>query len=132
WRVARDEATTWTTPLVVPHEGSAQVIVNGTNRGRSYNVADRLLIWECVGQPVNPIPWPNVADDVVACVSVHRASAAFAIPLSARGDITDSKSVLSGHHRSAPYEASPLVYGGQINYTQQSEGIVPSLDRRDG
>jgi outer membrane protein assembly factor BamB len=132
WRVDRDEATTWTTPLVVPYEGSAQVIVNGTNRVRSYNLADGQLIWECGGQTVNPIPSPTIAEGVVYCVSGYRGAAAYAIPLSARGDITDSETILWSHHRSTPYVPSPLVYGEQIYFTQQNEGILTSLDRSDG
>ena len=41
WRAKRDEIDTWATPLVVEHEGRAQVIVNGMNRLRSYDLADR-------------------------------------------------------------------------------------------
>ena len=39
WRQARDEGTTWTTPLVVERNGRAQVVVNGANRTRSYELA---------------------------------------------------------------------------------------------
>jgi outer membrane protein assembly factor BamB len=132
WKVDRDEATTWTTPLIVPHDGRTQVIVNGKNRVRSYDLTDGELIWECGGQTVNPIPSPTTADGVVYCVSGYRGSAAYAIPLSATGDITDSPTILWSHRRSTPYVPSPLVYGDQIYFTQSNEGILTSLDRHDG
>jgi outer membrane protein assembly factor BamB len=132
WKTDRDEATTWTTPLIVPHNGRTQVVVNGTNRVRSYNLADGQVIWECGGQTVNPIPSPTTADGVVYCVSGYNGSAAFAIPLSATGDITDSATIIWSHHRSTPYVPSPLVYGDQLYFTQTNDGILTSLNRLDG
>jgi outer membrane protein assembly factor BamB len=38
WRVPRDEIDTWATPLVVEHEGRPQVVTNGMNRLRSYDL----------------------------------------------------------------------------------------------
>jgi outer membrane protein assembly factor BamB len=38
WRQDRDELTTWATPLVVEHKGRVQVIANGSNRVRSYDL----------------------------------------------------------------------------------------------
>lgn len=43
WRTPRDEPTGWSTPLVVEHQGQRQVIVNGTNRVRSYNATLSIL-----------------------------------------------------------------------------------------
>ena len=34
WKVARDEKTSWSTPLVVEHEGKPQVVVSATRRVR--------------------------------------------------------------------------------------------------
>src|SRR5207302_10078749 len=38
WRVARAEDTSWATPIVVEHGGTAQVIVPGTQRLRGYDL----------------------------------------------------------------------------------------------
>ena len=40
WKTDRDERTTWSSPIVVEHNGKAQVITTGTNRVRSYDLAD--------------------------------------------------------------------------------------------
>src|SRR6266436_4963075 len=42
WKVARDEKTSWSTPLVVEHEGKPQIIVSATKRVRGYDLATRL------------------------------------------------------------------------------------------
>jgi outer membrane protein assembly factor BamB len=132
WKVDRDEATTWNTPLIVTHEDRTQVIVNGKNRVRSYDLDGGEVIWQCGGQTVNPIPSPVAVDDIVYCVSGYRGAAAYAIPLSARGDITDSETVIWSYHDSTPYVPSPLVYGEQIYFTRSNNGILTSLNRMDG
>jgi len=39
WKIARDEKTSWSTPLVVEHEGKPQIIISATKRVRSYDLA---------------------------------------------------------------------------------------------
>lgn len=132
WEVPRDEATTWTTALVAPHKDRVQVIVNGTNRVRSYDIQNGELIWECGGQTVNPIPSPVIAGDVVYCTSGYRGAAAVAIPLDSQGDVTDSDTLLWKHNDSTPYVPSPIVHEDQIYFTRANSGILTSLDRMDG
>ncbi|MBT5621530.1 MAG: PQQ-binding-like beta-propeller repeat protein, partial [Verrucomicrobia bacterium] len=38
WRQPRDELTSWATPIVVTHDGQAQVVVSGTRRVRGYDL----------------------------------------------------------------------------------------------
>ncbi|MGV3483590.1 MAG: PQQ-binding-like beta-propeller repeat protein, partial [Planctomycetaceae bacterium] len=38
WQTPRDEPTCWATPLVVEHEGKQQVIMNGQNAARAYDL----------------------------------------------------------------------------------------------
>jgi outer membrane protein assembly factor BamB len=45
WEADRDEKSSWNTPLVVEHGKRTQVIVNGTTRARSYDLADGKVIW---------------------------------------------------------------------------------------
>src|SRR5438093_2348531 len=56
WKGARDEKTSWNTPLVVQHKGTTQVIVNGTHRVRSHDLATGNVLWSCGGMTVNSIP----------------------------------------------------------------------------
>src|SRR6185503_4606719 len=58
WRAKRDEIDTWATPLIVEHEGRAQVVTAGMNRLRSYDLETGKVVWESAGVTMNPIPSP--------------------------------------------------------------------------
>ncbi|QDU38592.1 Outer membrane protein assembly factor BamB [Maioricimonas rarisocia] len=132
WREDRDEPTTWATPLIVEHEGRTQVITNGTNRVRSYDLESGELIWQCGGQTLNAIPSPLVIDEVAYIASGYRGSALYAIPLDAQGDITDSQTVRWSHHRGTPYVPSPIVVEDQIYFTSGNNAILTCLNINDG
>ncbi|NBW59843.1 MAG: hypothetical protein EBR41_04675, partial [Crocinitomicaceae bacterium] len=85
WEKDRDEKTTWNTPLIVTHLDKTQVILNGTNRVRSYNLADGALIWETSGMTTNAIPSPISANGMAYVMSGYRGAAAIAIPLNSTG-----------------------------------------------
>jgi outer membrane protein assembly factor BamB len=132
WKVDRDEKTSWNTPLVVEHRGRTQVIVNGTNRIRSYDLETGEPLWQCGGMTVNPIPSAVTADGVVYCVSGYKGSAAVAVSLDARGDVTDSDKVLWRYGRGTPYVPSPLLLGDRLYFTQTNEPLLTSLDVKTG
>ena len=117
WKVAREEVTSWATPLVVEHKGVTQVIANATKRSRSYDLASGRLLWECGGQTVNVIPSPVVAGGTVVCMSGFRGSTACALPLDARGDLTGSDRIVWRYDRDTPYVPSPLLYGDSLYFT---------------
>jgi outer membrane protein assembly factor BamB len=124
WRVDRDEPTTWNTPLIIDHNGVTQVVVNGTVRTRSYDLADGRLIWECGGQATNPIPSPVSTDGIVYCMTGYRGYTLNAIPLDATGDVTDSDKIRWHRGSSTPYVASPLLYNGLLYFVKGRNGIL--------
>jgi outer membrane protein assembly factor BamB len=130
WRKSRNERTSWSTPAVVEHKGRTQVIVNATNRVRSYDLATGELIWECGGQTANTIPTPVVVDDTIICMSGYRGSYACAVPLDATGDVTDK--VIWKHTRGTPYVPSPLLYRDRLYFTQQNSATLTVLDAKTG
>lgn len=132
WKVSRDERTSWATPLVVEYDGKAQVIVPATNKIRSYDLATGELIWECGGMTVNVIPSPVVAGDVVYCVSGYRGSAALALPLGAKGDITGSATILWKYDKGTPYVPSPLLVDGRLYFTKVNSAVMTCLDIKTG
>jgi outer membrane protein assembly factor BamB len=133
WRRERDEHTSWSTPLIVEHAGRAQVIVNSTNRIRSYDLASVELVWECSGMTANSIPTPVQADGVVYIMSGFRGNALLAIRLDGtRGDITGSESIVWSHDRDMPYVPSPLLYGEQLYFLKGNNGILSCLDAKTG
>ena len=134
WKVARDDVTSWATPLVVEHQGVAQVITSATKRVRSYDLANGQLLWECGGQTVNAIPSPVAAGGTVVCMSGFRGSAAYALPLDARGDLTGSDRIVWQYDRDTPYVPSPLLYGdfAVLYQGQQRDSHVPGREDGEG
>jgi outer membrane protein assembly factor BamB len=131
WTAEREEPTTWATPLAIESGGRHQVVTNGTIV-RSYDVATGELLWSCGGQVSNPIPSPIRLDDFVVCMTGFRGNAIFALPLDARGDISDSDVIRWHNHEAAPYIASPTLYKGQLYFTKERTGVMSSLDARTG
>lgn len=131
WKVDREEATTWATPLVVEHKGVTQVIASGT-RVRSYNAQDGSLIWECGGQVGNPVPTPILNGDHVICMTGYRGNAIASISLDSEGDVTDTPMVSWTNNDAAPYVPSAVMYGGQLYLNQTNDGIVTSLNADSG
>src|SRR5262249_48602001 len=128
----RDEPSSWATPLVVDYKGKTQVIVNGKNRVRSYDLTNGEIIWQCGGQTLNAIPSPVAADGVVYCMTGYRGSAADAIPLDSKGDITDKNKTLWHYNKGTPYVPSPLLAGDRLYFTTRNEPILTSLNIRTG
>jgi outer membrane protein assembly factor BamB len=132
WRTPREEATTWGTPLMVPYAGRVQVVANGTNRVRSYDLDTGEMLWECGGQGPNAIPSPVAIDDMVIAMTGFRQFAAIAIPLNARGDVTNSEQLrwkLTDH---TPYVSSPLLYDGILYVTKERANLLSTIDARTG
>lgn len=132
WKVDRDEETTWNTPLILEHDGKIQVIVNGMNRARSYDLETGEIIWECGGQAMGAIPCPVVYNGLALCMTGHRGAALYAIPLSARGDITDTDQIAWTLDKDTPYVPSPLLYGDHLYFTKSNNGVISCYQAETG
>jgi len=133
WRRERDEVTSWATPLVVEVDGRPQVIANGTERMRAYDLETGKTVWELGGMTTNAIPTPVYSGGVAYLMSGFRGSAAVAIRLSgARGDLTDSEHVLWRFERDTPYVPSPLLVEGELYFLKSNSGILTVLDIEQG
>jgi outer membrane protein assembly factor BamB len=133
WRVPREEIDTWSTPLIVEHEGRAQVITNGMNRLRSYDLETGKIVWESAGTTMNPIPSPVAADGMVFLMSGFRGNNLKAIKLAdARGDITRSGAIAWSLDRDTPYVPSPLLYGGILYFLKTNSGVLSAFDAKTG
>ncbi|TWT74020.1 PQQ-binding-like beta-propeller repeat protein [Allorhodopirellula solitaria] len=132
WRQPRDERTTWATPLITEYQGRTQVITNGSNRVRSYDLATGDVIWECGGQAGNPIPTPVRFEDNVIVMTGYRGYAIYSIPLSATGDITDTDVPTWVEEDAAPYVSSPVLYKGQLYFVKANNGLLVSRDAKTG
>jgi len=132
WKQSRDELTSWTTPLVVTHGGKTEVVVNGTNRTRSYDPGTGKVIWQCGGQTVNVVPTPVADFGLVYCTSGFRGNAIQAIELGRTGELTDTDAVRWQLTRNTPYVPSPLLYGDKLYMYTGNTSRLTCLDARTG
>jgi outer membrane protein assembly factor BamB len=133
WRVAREEKTSWSTPLVVEVGGKPQVVVSATGKVRSYDLATGALVWETGGMTANAIPSPVAAGGLLFVTSGFRGNALLAIRLaSARGDITGTEAVAWSHDRDTPYVPSPLLYDDVLYVLKHNSGVVTAFEAASG
>jgi outer membrane protein assembly factor BamB len=132
WKKARDEKSSWNTPLVVEHQGRTQVVQNGTTRVRGYDLETGQELWQCGGMTTNAIPSAVARDGVVYCMSGYQGSFACAIPLGGRGDLTATDWVLWRYTTGTPYVPSPLLLGDRLYFTQANNALLTSLDIHTG
>ena len=132
WRQTRDEPTGWCTPLIVSHGGRKQVIVNGTNKIRSYDLKDGKLLWECAGQTVNAIPSAVASQDRVFVMSGYRGNALQALRLDRSGDLTGTDGIVWSHAKSTPYVPSPLLVSDTLYFISNNSALLSSFDAVTG
>ena len=133
WKVAREEVTSWSTPIVVEHAGKPQVILCGTNRVRAYELDSGEVVWECGGLSANVVATPVAGGGMVFAGSSYETRALLAIRLEgARGDITDSPHVSWRRIRGTPYVPSPLLYGGSLYFLRHYQGILSRVHIQTG
>jgi outer membrane protein assembly factor BamB len=123
WRTARDEISSWSTPLIIEHAGRRQVIVSASKKVRSYDISTGKVIWECAGLGSNVIPAPVYQNGVVYVMSGHRDPKLMAIKLGKEGDLTGTDSVLWSHTQGISYTASPVLHDGKL-YVLTDSGQV--------
>lgn len=131
WRAARDERSSWSTPLIIEHAGRRQVIVSATSKVRSYDLQTGKVIWECAGLGSNVIPAPVYHNGVVYVMSGHRDPRLMAIRLGKEGDLTGTDAVLWSHTRGASYTLSPVLYEGKL-YVVTDSGQVSCFNVATG
>lgn len=133
WRIHRDEATSWATPIIAEAEGKPQLIVSATKRIRAYDPATGGQLWECGGMTANVIPCPVASGGLAWMMSGFRGNALVCVQLSkAEGDITSSTAVLWRLNRDTPYVPSPLLYDDNLFFLKGNSEVLSCLDARSG
>jgi len=133
WRVARDEPTSWASPIVVEVAGRPQVVISGTNRVRGYDLETGAVVWECGGLSHNVVASPVFADGVVYAGSSYEKQAMLAIRLEgAQGDVTGTDQVLWYRRKSTPYVPSPLLYEGSLYFLHHYQGFLARVEAATG
>ena len=129
WKTPRDEPTSWATPLVV----GGQVIANGQNYARGYDLKTGKEIWRCAGQTARPVASP-VANDTLAFVgSGHRGSYLGAFKYrSAKGDIEGTDAVAWSISKATPDIASLLLSDDRLYFTSGKGSVITCSDATTG
>jgi len=133
WKVGRDEATSWASPIVVEHAGKPQVVISGTNRTRGYDLATGRVLWECGGLSSNIVASPVAAHGMVFAGSSYEIQSMLAIRLDgAKDDITDTAQVVWRRTRATPYVPSPLLYDDSLYFLRHYQGILYRVNAKTG
>ncbi len=135
WRRDRPgELTSWSTPLIVEHEGRVHVIVAAGGRTRGYDLRDGELLWSVSGLGMNAIPTPTYDAGILYLASGKMDSPRMlAVDLrGARGDLDRSRAVRWTLDRDTPYVSSPLLYRGQLYFFKHVQSFLTSVDAATG
>ncbi|MEN1678192.1 MAG: PQQ-binding-like beta-propeller repeat protein [Planctomycetota bacterium] len=132
WRADRDEPTCWATPLVIRHAGAEQVVMNGQNYARAYDLESGEELWRCGGQTQRPVASAVAAGGLVFVGSGFRGSFLGAFSPDGRGDLQGTPSVAWSVSRDTPDIASPLLSGGRLYFYKGKSGILSCFDGATG
>jgi outer membrane protein assembly factor BamB len=128
WRVARDEPSTWATPLVTTLGGKLQVVTSGARKTRSYDPGSGKLLWEAPGAGVNAIPTVLRHADSFLVMSGFREAKILAIQ---PGEKDGDQPVLWTSTKGCGYTASPVLHDG-LYYTVTDRGALSCFDAATG
>lgn len=132
-KIARNEKTSWSSPLIVNVGGKDQVITSATSQIRSYDLETGELIWHDTGMTSNVIPHPIVYQDILYLMSGFRGNAIKAIDLSqAKGDLSGSDAIVWEYNQNAPYTPSALLANGMLYFLRSNNGNLTCLNAQDG
>jgi outer membrane protein assembly factor BamB len=133
WKVARDEITSWSTPLVVEDGGKPQVVISATQLVRSYDLASGELLWYVGGLSRNVVASPVAADGMVFVANSYDWQALLAIRLKdAKGDLAETDAVVWTRDRDTPYVPSPVLYDGTLCFVKHLHNVLTCLAAATG
>lgn len=132
WTTNRDEPTCWATPLVIDHEGTQQVVMNGQTCARSYDLESGKELWRCAGQTERPVACAVASDGLVIVGSGHRGSFMAAFRPDGRGDIQGTENVVWTVTKDTPDIGSPLLSEGRLYFHKGKTGLLSCLDAATG
>lgn len=133
WRQARDEVTSWTTPLIVEVDGGAQVVIPATTASRGYDLKTGEVIWSLAGMTVNTIPSPMLHEGLVYLMSGYRGRMIQAVRLAgAKGDLAGSDKLVWRYTQAASYVPSGLLYRDTFYFLRGNSSVLTALDAKTG
>jgi outer membrane protein assembly factor BamB len=133
WETPREEPTCWATPLVMKDlSGGFQIVMNGQNAARGYDLATGKELWRCGGQTQRPCASAVAEDGIAYVASGFRGSFIGAFDATGRGDLQGTKSVRWTLDRDTPDVASPLLTNGRLYYYKEKTGLLTCVEAKTG
>lgn len=133
WRVARDEPTSWSTPLVVRDGERDLVVVSAANKVRAYDLKSGEVVWSVGGLGLNVIPTPVSDDETLWLMSGWREAHGMAIRYrGASGDLTGTERVIWEAERGLSYVPSAVLVNGRVYFFQRFSGILSCYELKSG
>ena len=137
WRTARDEVSTFSTPLVHETGGTSEVVVNGTVI-RGYDAATGAERWRLGPNSEIPIGVPLLGDGLLFVQAGYPPiRPIYAIRPGSEGDLTleagedSSEAIAWSKNRGGVYIPSPLFYRGVL-YLNANNGRLSAYDGETG
>ena len=88
--------------------------------------------WEAAGLTPNTIPTPVTGHGMVFVMSGFQGNSIQAIKLTARGDVSDTASVVWNVRKSAPYVPSPVLSGERLYMSKTNDAYLSCLNALTG
>jgi outer membrane protein assembly factor BamB len=132
WKTDREEPTCWATPLVIDVDGKKQVVMNGQNRARAYDLETGKELWSCPGQTERPVASAVADKGLVFVGSGHRGSFMGAFKPLGSGNIQGTDSVVWVINNDTPDIASPLLSSGRIYFHKAKTGQLSCVNAMTG
>jgi len=138
WRAARDEDTSWSSPVVYEAKGRAELIVSGTKRYCGYDPLTGKELWRLADGVDVKIPTPVVAHGLIFLGggSTHERRSFYAVRAGAGGEIalpdgTASNEHIAWRNRATPHILTPIVYGDYL-YVCGDNGVLTQYQAKTG
>ena len=132
WKTDRNEPTCWATPLVIEHNGRQQVVMNGQNKARSYDLETGKELWSCGGQTQRPVASAISTGGLVIVGSGHRGSFMAAFDPAGRGNVEGTDHVKWTITRDTSDIASPVLSNGRLYFHKGKTGVLTCVDAITG
>lgn len=132
WKTPRGKGNqAYTTPLVMDHKGTLQVVSPGANRAYAYDPRTGKELWYIeYGDGFSNVPRAVYAHGLVYICSGFFQPVIFAVRPDGKGNVTKSH-VAWQHGRAVPLTPSPIVVGGEL-FMVSDNGIATCLDAQTG
>ena len=133
WRVARDEETSWASPIALTRAGKTQVVVSGTKRIRGHDLATGELLWAAGSLSSNVVCSPVSDGEFVYAGSSYESQFLLAIDLArAERETAPDAAVPWVRRRATPYVPSLLLHEGSLYFLHHYQGFLSRVDARTG